>query len=105
MTWYTGEAFAVLSGTASSISSAFRVPVENYRSRTGERFYASARQPAIPTVLAGEVTGLGRISNYGRPETQILGSRLRPERRAHAYRSHSGIRRDPSYPTRSRRQW
>jgi kumamolisin len=71
VTWYTGEDFAVLSGPASSIGSALGVPVENYRSRTGERFYASVRQPAVPTAIAGEVTGLGRISNYGRPETQF----------------------------------
>jgi kumamolisin len=72
-TWYPGEQFAVLSGSAASVGSAFGVPVDSYRSRTGEHFYAS-QQPAIPRLLLSEVTGIGRISNYGRPETLLTTS-------------------------------
>lgn len=71
VTWYSGEHFAVVSGSSSSIGSALDAPVQSYRSRTGELFYASVRQPPVPAELTGEVTGLGRISNFGRPETQF----------------------------------
>jgi kumamolisin len=71
VTWYGGEQFAVVSGSASSIGSAFQVPVESYRSRTGEFFYATTRQPEVPAQLIAEVSGIGRISNYARPETQF----------------------------------
>jgi kumamolisin len=71
VTWYTGEKFAVVSGSASSIGAAMDVPVNSYRSRTGELFYATARQPAVPAQLATDVSGVGRISNYARPVTQF----------------------------------
>jgi kumamolisin len=71
VTWYTGEGFAVVSGSSSSIGSAFEVPVESFRSRTGELFYATVRQPRVPAQLTTDVTGIGRISNYGRPVTQF----------------------------------
>jgi kumamolisin len=71
VTWYTGERFAVVSGSASSIGSALHVAVNSYRSRTGELFYATGRQPVVPAQLAADVSGIGRISNYARPETQF----------------------------------
>lgn len=74
VTWYQGEQFAVLSGSAASVTSALGVPVDNYVSRTGEHFYASNRQPAVPGILRAEVTGIGRISNYGRLEKTFMPS-------------------------------
>jgi kumamolisin len=70
--WWSGAHFAVLSGSAQAFSSTFRIPIDSYRSRTGERFYASPTQPRIPRQVSDEVTGIGRISNYGRLAPDIV---------------------------------
>lgn len=61
--WRAGSDWAVVVGRASAISSAFGVPVHDYRGRRGEVFYASASQPPVP-VAAGDVTDVGRILGY-----------------------------------------
>jgi kumamolisin len=72
VTWDTGEEFAVLSGPATTVGKALDVRVDSYRSRTGSDFYAASQQPLMPAALAAEVTGIGRISNYGRPSNELV---------------------------------
>ena len=43
---------------------AFAVPVNDYRGRKGQVFYASPQQPSVPEPLRGAVTELGRILGY-----------------------------------------
>jgi len=50
------------------MGSALGVAVDNFRSRTGELFYSSSRQPGVPASLRGLVTGIGIVSDYARPE-------------------------------------
>jgi len=69
LTWYSDERFAVLSGAPAEIGSAFGIRIDSYRSRTGLHFYSAVRQPGVPKALSSEVTGIGRISDYGQPTT------------------------------------
>ncbi|TGD84097.1 peptidase S53 [Mycolicibacterium sp. CH28] len=62
--WRSGNRWAVIEGTPEAVSSAFEVPVHDYRGRLGQVFYASPRQPAVPVPVAGEVSELGRILGY-----------------------------------------
>ncbi|GAC1635038.1 MAG: S53 family peptidase [Mycobacterium sp.] len=62
--WRPGDAWAILEGAAQDVAAAFAVPVNDYRGRKGQRFYASPQQPSVPEPLRGVVTGLGRILGY-----------------------------------------
>ena len=44
--------------------SAFDVAIHDYRSRSGQVFYAAARQPSIPAALRGDVSELGTLLGY-----------------------------------------
>jgi kumamolisin len=62
--WRPGDAWAVLAGAAQDVAAAFAVPVNDYRGRQGQVFYASPQQPSVPEPLRGVVTSLGRILGY-----------------------------------------
>lgn len=62
--WRPGDAWAILGGAAQDVAVAFAVPVDDYRGRKGQVFYASSQQPSVPDPLRGVVTGLGRILGY-----------------------------------------
>jgi kumamolisin len=62
--WRPGDAWAIVEGAAERVARAFAVPVNDYRGRKGQVFYASPQQPPIPEPLHGVVTGLGRILGY-----------------------------------------
>ncbi len=62
--WRDGERWATVAGSPDAMSSAFAVPVHDYRNARGEVFYASPRQPAVPAPAGDEVTELGRILGY-----------------------------------------
>jgi kumamolisin len=72
VTWYTGEQFAGLAGSAASVGSAFGVEVDSFRSRSGEVFYSATRQAGVPEQLRPDVTGIGTINNYGRLVSQFV---------------------------------
>jgi kumamolisin len=62
--WRPGDGWAVVEGAAPDVAAAFDLPVNDYRGRKGQVFYASPRQPAVPEPLRDVVTGLGRILGY-----------------------------------------
>ena len=62
--WRPGDTWAVVEGAAQDVATAFNVPVNDYRGRKGQVFYASPRQPAVPEPVREVVTGLGRILGY-----------------------------------------
>ena len=62
--WRPGDAWGYLEGVPGNIAAAFGVPVHDYRSRSGQVFYASAWQPAVPAPVRGEVAALGHILSY-----------------------------------------
>ncbi|HEX3289632.1 MAG TPA: S53 family peptidase [Mycobacterium sp.] len=62
--WHPGDQWAIVEGGADDVARAFDVPVNDYRGRRGQVFYASPQEPAIPTALRDVVTGLGRIMGY-----------------------------------------
>jgi len=62
--WRAGDNWAVLDGAASALGGALGVDVRNYRHPLGTVFYASPQQPWVPTALAAEVEGFGRILSY-----------------------------------------
>jgi kumamolisin len=64
MRWRPGDAWAVVEGAAQDVATAFDVPVNDYRGRKGQVFYASPRQPAVPAPIRDVVTGLGRLLGY-----------------------------------------
>lgn len=62
--WHTGDRWAVLQGPSAGVAAALGVTVHDYRRRSGEVFYASPQQPAVPGPLRDSVAGLGRILSY-----------------------------------------
>lgn len=62
--WRSGDGWATVEGAAAAVSTAFNIDVHDYRRPTGEVFYASPQQPAIPATLRGEVAELGRVLGY-----------------------------------------
>jgi kumamolisin len=62
--WRPGDEWAIVEGAAQDMATAFDVPVNDYRGRKGQVFYASPRQPSVPEPLRGAVTALGRILGY-----------------------------------------
>lgn len=62
--WRDGDDWAVVAGPAPRLSEAFAVPIRDYRGRRGQTFYASPRQPDVPTAVRGEATAVGRILSY-----------------------------------------
>jgi kumamolisin len=62
--WRPGDAWAVVEGAAQDVATAFAVPVNDYRGRKGQVFYASPQQPWVPESLGGAVTAVGRILGY-----------------------------------------
>jgi len=62
--WRQGDTWAVVEGAAQDVATAFDVPVNDYRGRKGQVFYASAQQPAVPAPVHDVVTALGRILGY-----------------------------------------
>ena len=62
--WQPGSDWAVVDGPPGAVARAFETPVHDYRSVTGQVFYASARQPPIPEAMHDVVVGVGRILGY-----------------------------------------
>lgn len=62
--WRPGDPWAVLEGSADTVSEAFGVEVHDYRGRRGQVFYAAPQQPEVPDSVVAEVAGLGRILSY-----------------------------------------
>ncbi|PXX05614.1 S53 family peptidase [Mycolicibacterium moriokaense] len=62
--WRPGDEWAIVEGAAQDVAAAFGVPVNDYRGRKGQVFYASPQQPSVPQPLRGVVTELGRILGY-----------------------------------------
>jgi len=61
--WDEGERWAVVSGPPESLGRAFGVSIHDFR-HDGERFYAAAQSPLVPSALHNGVAGLGRILGY-----------------------------------------
>jgi kumamolisin len=64
--WRAGDDWAFLAGTPRDLGGAFGVAVHNFRSPSGQVFYASPVQPTVPAQMQAEVTELGRILNFHR---------------------------------------
>ncbi len=62
--WRPGDGWAIVEGAAGDVARGFEVPVNDYRGRKGQVFYASPVQPSVPKALRDVVTGLGRIIGY-----------------------------------------
>ncbi|WP_051659991.1 S53 family peptidase [Mycolicibacterium aromaticivorans] len=62
--WRPGDRWATVTGAAPAIGLAFAVAVHDFRRPTGQVFYASPQQPAVPAPVVGDVTELGRILGY-----------------------------------------
>lgn len=62
--WQRGDGWASVSGRAPRVAAAFGVPVHDYRSRSGVRFYASGDVIAVPAPVRTDVRQVGRILSY-----------------------------------------
>ena len=62
--WRSGDPWAILEGAAQDLAAAFAVPVNDYRGRKGQVFYASPQQPSVPQPLRDVLSGVGRILGY-----------------------------------------
>jgi kumamolisin len=62
--WEPGADWAYITGAPADVAGALNVTVHDYRSRSGQVFYAAARDPLIPKAIRGEVSELGRILGY-----------------------------------------
>ena len=64
VSWQRGDAWAGLSGTAPAMSSALRIPIDDYRGSDGVTFYASPSVAAVPSAVASEVTQVGHLLGH-----------------------------------------
>ncbi len=95
--WSPGADWAAVTGPAVAMASAFGVPVRDYRSRSGQAFYAATNQASVPRAVAGEVTQVGRILSYrprqltalGRPRADVPANGLNPRQLLTAYNATS----------------
>ncbi|BBY44432.1 S53 family peptidase [Mycolicibacterium celeriflavum] len=71
--WRPGDRWAIVEGAAADLGRALGVPVRDYRAPKGKLFYASPAQPAVPSVLRGDVTAVGRIMSYTPYHTKAPG--------------------------------
>lgn len=62
--WYVAGTVAVLAARPSRLGEALGVRIDDFRSPTGQRFYASTSQPKVPVGLRGRVTAVGRVTDY-----------------------------------------
>jgi kumamolisin len=62
--WQPGEEWAIVEGAPPDVAEAFDVPVHDYRGMQGQVFYASAKQPEVPTAVGDTVSDLGRILGF-----------------------------------------
>ncbi len=66
--WRAGDNWAEIEGGPGAVAHAFGLEVHNYRTRqgpdAGRVFYASPRQPDVPSSARAEVSGVGRILGY-----------------------------------------
>lgn len=62
--WRDGDSWAIVEGTAASVSEAFDIEVHDYRGRRGQLFYAAPQQPRVPDPVRSEVAELGRVLSY-----------------------------------------
>lgn len=67
--WRARDNWAIVEGGAAALGAAFALDVHHYRHPGGTVFYASPQQPSVPTELASEVEGFGRILSYS-PHTE-----------------------------------
>lgn len=62
--WHPGADWAFVTGPAEKLSGAFDVPINDFRGRRGQLYYASPLQPALPSGLRRDLTGVGRILSF-----------------------------------------
>jgi kumamolisin len=62
--WQPGEEWAIVEGAPPDVAEAFDVPVHDYRGMQGQVFYASAKQPEVPSAVRDTVSDLGRILGF-----------------------------------------
>lgn len=62
--WSAGAGWMVIAGPARAMDRYFRVRIDRFRSRSGVRFYASRRNPALSGPLRRVVSAVGHISSY-----------------------------------------
>ncbi len=62
--WQPGNTWAVITGPARAVESAFGVNVHWYRSSQGVHYFSADRVPVLPPALSDVATGLSRISSY-----------------------------------------
>src|SRR6476661_5340373 len=62
--WRPGDQWAIVEGGAGDVARAFDVPVNDYRGRKGQVYYASPEQPAVTAPLRDSVADMGRIMGY-----------------------------------------
>jgi kumamolisin len=62
--WHRSDTWMTLTGPARAVAQQFGVQIDNYISPKGEHFYASLRDPVIPSDLRFALTGAGHVSSY-----------------------------------------
>jgi kumamolisin len=67
VTWSTGQRWASISGAPRAVDRGFDVVIDDYRSGTGEVFYAANRPATVPSAACGEVAGVGTIHSFSPP--------------------------------------
>jgi kumamolisin len=62
--WYADHTVAVVAATPARLGAALGVRIDDYQSPQGQRFYSATTQPSVPMVIAHEVSGIGRVTDY-----------------------------------------
>jgi hypothetical protein len=73
-----GRTFVGFSGNAASVSKAFRTEIHSYNVN-GERHFANVTAPAIPSTLAGIVSGIAGLHDFTPKPSAIRSNMMTPQ--------------------------
>ncbi len=84
--FYPHEPTALLFGPPGKLGAALRLDIDDFESRSGQRFYAAEEVARVPPSLRAVVAGIGRVSSYGELHDEYVPRRgLSPEGFLDAY--------------------
>jgi kumamolisin len=67
--WSTGQDWASLSGSPRDIDRSFHIAIDDYRTAAGNVVFAANHAAAVPSLICGEVSGVGSIRSFTPPSS------------------------------------
>jgi kumamolisin len=62
--WYVGKLVAVVSARPAQLGAALRVRIDDFRSPSGQLFFAARTQPTVPRLLSRDIEAIATVTDY-----------------------------------------